>query len=514
MKKSPVVITEPAAVAALKEIYQNNGLGNLEWDFSIPGQVTALAGDNNIQEVGGLQGGASPPSSLETEEALLGAVLLDPETALPNALETGLRPNDFFNEANAEIFRICLKLEADRQPVDQATVAEALKSCGALEKCGGPAYLARLYDGIGLAASAGRYARIIIDRAILRRLISMAGSITERCQGSPAEVEEILDWVEAEILKIQCEHQRDNFANAGDEIKNETFRAILEWKVKRQQGIALTTGLSTGYDELDKITGGLQSSNLIILAARPGLGKTILTNLALNLALNAALPDRRQTHQQLPPATVGIFNLEKERTQLLLHLICNVGRLDLKELRTGWTSDEDIVPLTEAVDRLGQAPIFIDDTPALRVRELRAKARRLKTKLICQGSDLNLVVVDYLDLMRGSEGRDFENREQEISEISRALKTLAQELRLPVVALTELNRKVDKRSGKYKKPKLSDLEFGAIERDADLIAFMSGPEQEGGEGELLILKNKNGPTGKVSLQFEASSGTLLFIKPQ
>jgi len=456
------------------------------------------------------------PSSLEAEEALLGAVLLDPEMALPNALETGLRPEDFFKEAHVEIFRACLKLDADRQPVDQVTTAEALKSRGALDKCGGPAYLARLYDGIGLAANAGRYARIIIDRAILRRLISLAGAIAQRSQGTPPEVEDLLDWAESEIMKVRSERRADAFINAAEEIKDEIFPQILALKDKRREGLALT-GLPSGYDALDKLTGGFQPSDLIVLAARPGLGKT---SLALNLALNAAIPGQRQTFRQLPPAAVAFFSLEMDQKQLLFRLICQVGHFNLKDLRTGWTADEDIVPLTETIDRLGRARIYIDDTPALRVLELRAKARRLKSQLQGQGSDLGLVVVDYLQLMRGSERRAWDNREQEISEISRSLKSLAKELHLPVLALSQLNRDMEKRPGRDKKPRLSDLrESGAIEQDADLIAFIHSPET-GGEGEdpeqrgdrqvrLLIEKHRNGPTGYVPLYFKASSATFL-----
>ncbi|MDR2935493.1 MAG: replicative DNA helicase [Candidatus Adiutrix sp.] len=459
--------------------------------------------------------GETAPSSLEAEEALLGAILLDPETALPNALETGLRPDDFFQEAHAEIFRACLKLDSERQPVDQVTTADALKSRGTLEKCGGPAYLARLYDGIGLAASAGRYARIIIDRAILRRLISLSGVIAQRSQGSPPEVEDLLDWAESEILKVRSERRADSFINAAEKIEQEIFPAILDWKDKRRDGLALP-GLPSGYDALDKLTGGLQRSDLIILAARPGLGKT---SLALNLALNAAIPSQRQTYRQLPPATVAIFSLEMDHKQLLLRLVCQVGRLDLKNLRTGWTADDDILPLTEAVTRLGQARIYIDDTPALRVLELRAKARRLKSQLQSQGLDLDLVVVDYLQLMRGNERRSLDSREQEISEISRSLKSLAKELHLPVLALSQLNRDMEKRSGKDKKPRLSDLrESGAIEQDADLIAFIHCPERgdsddheqgQDRQAELLISKHRNGPTGEVPLYFKASSATFL-----
>ena len=460
------------------------------------------------------------PSSLETEEDLLGALLLDPETALPNALETGLRPDDFFKESHAEIFRACLKLDEDREPVDLVTAAEALKRRGALDKCGGPAYLARLYDGRGLAANAGHYARIIIDRAILRRLISLSGAITQRCMGSPPAVEELLDWAESEILKVRSERRKDKFISASEEVEA-VFREILQLKDKRKEGLALT-GLPSGYDALDKLTGGFQKSDLIILAARPGLGKT---SLALNLALNAALPEKRQTFRQLPPATVAFFSLEMDQKQILFRLVCQVGGYNLKDLRTGWTSDEDIVRLTDTIDRLGRARLYIDDTPALRVLELRAKARRLKSQLQSQGLDLDLVVVDYLQLMRGSDRRAWDSREQEISEISRSLKSLAKELNLPVLALSQLNRDVEKRTGKDKKPRLADLrESGAIEQDADLIAFIHSQDAPGDnetpelgrdrQVELLIRKHRNGPTGDVPLYFKASSANFLPMEHQ
>jgi len=455
--------------------------------------------------------GETTPSSLEAEEALLGAVLLDPETALPNALETGLRPDDFFHEAHAEIFQAFIKLDAGHQPVDQVTTAEALKSRGTLDKCGGPVYLARLYDGIGLATSAGHYARIIIDRAILRSLVSLAGAITQRCQGSPPDVAELLDWAEKEMLDVRRKRRADHFIDAAEEVREKIFQEILVLKDNRGKGI---TGIPSGYDALDKLTGGFQKSDLIILAARPGLGKT---SLALNLALNAAIPGLRQTYRDLPPFTVAVFSLEMDQTQLLFRLICQVGHFNLKDLRTGWTTDEDIVSLTETIDRLGRARIYIDDTPALRVLELRAKARHLKNRLQSQGLDLDLVVVDYLQLMRGSEQRrGWESREQEISEISRGLKSLAKELRLPVLALSQLNRDMEKRTGKAKKPRLSDLrESGAIEQDADIIAFIHDPEIRGEnedselgrdrQVELLIRKHRNGPTGDIPLYFKASS---------
>ncbi|MCL2029160.1 MAG: replicative DNA helicase [Deltaproteobacteria bacterium] len=466
--------------------------------------------------------GEIAPSSLETEEDLLGAVLLDPETGLPNALETGLRADDFFKEAHAEIFRACLKLDQDREPVDLVTVAEALKRRGALEKCGGPAFLARLYDGRGLAANAGHYARIIIDRAILRRLISLSGSIVQQCMGSPPEVEEFLGWAESEILKVRNERRKDKFIHTSKEVMEGVFKQILDLKGKRRDGLALT-GLPSGYDALDKMTGGFQKSDLIVLAARPGLGKT---SLALNLALNAAIPSQRQTFRQLPPARVAFFSLEMDQSQILLRLVCQAGRYNLKDLRTGWTSDEDLGRLTDTISLLGDAGIYIDDTPSLRVLELRAKARRLQNMLQSQGADLDLVVVDYLQLMQGSDRRARESREQEISEISRSLKGLAKELNLPVLALSQLNREVETRQSKDKKPRLANLrESGAIEQDADLIAFIHGSQVVSSENdppelgrdrqvELLIRKHRNGPLGDIPLYFKASSATFLPLEPQ
>jgi replicative DNA helicase len=448
------------------------------------------------------------PSSLETEEALLGAVLLDPLEALPKVLETGLKPEDFFKEAHTEIFRAVQGLDQARQPVDQVTTAEALKSRGTLDKCGGPAYLARLYDGIGLAANVAGYARTIIDRAILRRLISLASAISEECRGAPPDADEVLDRAEAAILKVRGERASTGFLSVAGEMER-TFRGLMEMRSKYKDGLGLT-GLSSGFGDLDALTGGFQRTDLVILAGRPSMGKTAL---ALNLALNAAIPDRRQLYRQLPAAAVAVFSLEMGSEQLLQRLICQAGHFNLNDLRTGRLSDQDTLRLTSAISHLDRARIFIDDTPAIRILELRAKARRLKSQLQSEGSDLGLVVVDYLQLMRGSDRAD--SREQEISEISRSLKTLAKELNLPVLALSQLNRKVEERPNKT--PQLADLrESGAIEQDADLITFIYRPEVYKtddetlrGQAELIIGKHRNGPTGKVRLYFKAECSSFL-----
>ena len=526
--KDEIIITEPAVVDALSRLKEltlemeqilARLLGNTRRSPKPARDLGPASSQGNLVAENLLEG--APPSGLEAEEALLRVILLD-EMALPIALETGLKPDDFHKEAHAEIFRACVKLDADRQPVDQVTVAETLKNFGTLDKCGGPTYLARLYDGIGLWENwenADHYARIIIAQATLRQLISLSEGIAQRGQGSPTEVGDLLDWAESEILKISSERRAGSFINAAEKLIYEVFPEILNLKDAHRDGLALT-GLPTGYDALDKLTGGFQPSDLIVLASRPGQGKR---SLALNLALNAALPDQRQSFRQLPAAAVAFFSLEMNHKELLFRLLCQMGRFNLKELRTGWIFDEDIVPLCDTIDLLGKTRIYIDDTPALRVLELRTKARRLQSQLQSQGSALGLIVVDYFQLlMRGGRCHSRDNFEQKISRISYALKSLAKELNLPVLVLLELHRAMEKRSasGKEKKTKLSDLQpFMAIERCADLIAFIHWTETEkeneaperrqGHQVELLIEKNRNGLTGCVPFYFNGSSYTFL-----
>ena len=318
-------------------------------------------------------------------------------------------------------------------------------------------------------------------------------------------------------MKITSVRQANSFINAAEKIKDEVFPEILTLKDAHRDGLALT-GLPTGFDALDKLTGGFQPSDLIILAARPGMG---MTSLALNLALHAALPGQRQSYRQLPAAAVAFFSLEVDHKELLFRLLCQVGHFNLKDLRTGWIFDEDIVPLCDSINLFGKAQIYIDDTPALRVLELRAKARRLQSQLQAQGSALGFIVVDYFQLLVPGSGCQ-DNFEQKISKISYALKSLAKELHLPVLVLLELYRAMEKRSasGKEKKPKLSDLQpFMAIERCADLIAFIHWMEEEeentaperrqGHQVELLIEKNRGGLTGCVPLYFNTSRVTFL-----
>ncbi len=437
------------------------------------------------------------PHSLEAERALLGAILLDAAEALPRVLETRLMADDFFKEGHGEIFKAITHLYDQGDPVDLITVSEGLKKRGSLDRAGGAAYLSELYDSVGVAANVARYARIVIDRAILRRLISISATISEECQGAPKDVDDVLDRAEGSIYKVRDERGTQSLKRVPDMLD----AAFARINALHDRGEGLT-GVPTGFAELDRLTGGFQRSDLIILAGRPAMGKTAL---ALNLALNAALPGQRQQHKNLPGVAVAIFSLEMATEQLLQRLMCQTGHLNLGDLRTGRLRPEDISNLTTAITHLEKAEIFIDDTPAIRVLELRAKARRLKSQLNGRGAELGLVMVDYLQLMRGSERTD--NREQEISEISRALKGLAKELNVPVLALSQLNRRAEDRPDK--RPLLSDLrESGAIEQDADIIAFVYRPEVYKkddetlhGKAEMIIGKHRNGPTGVVNLRF-------------
>ncbi|MDR1045101.1 MAG: replicative DNA helicase [Candidatus Adiutrix sp.] len=456
------------------------------------------------------------PSSLEAEKAVLGALILDAAEALPRVLETRLAPEDFSKEAHGEIYRALTFLYDKGEPVDLITVAEALNRRALLEKVGGASYLSELSDSLGVAANAARYARIVIDRSILRQMISISARISEECQGHPKDVDDVLDRAESAIFKVRDARGAQSLKRVPD-LLTAAFKRINDLR-ERGEGL---TGLPTGYEELDKLTGGFQRSDLIVLAARPGMGKTAL---ALNLALNAALPQQRQQHRNQPAAAVAVFSLEMATEQLLQRLMCQVGLLNLGDLRTGRFTSDDNTRLTTAISRLENAEIHIDDTPAIRVLELRAKTRRLKSQLDSRGLDLGLVVVDYLQLMRGNERTD--SREQEISEISRALKGLAKELNVPVLALSQLNRRLEDRPDK--RPQLADLrESGAIEQDADLIFFVYRQEMyrkkiEGeleteedrklrGQAELIIGKHRNGPTGVVPLRFLAQYSS--FVPP-
>ena len=425
-------------------------------------------------------GGRVPPQNVDAEESVLGAILLD-NSAIDRV--TGvLQPDDFYRESHRKIYRAMQALADRSEPADLVTLGEVLRSRSELADVGGAAYLAELAERVPTAANVAYYAKMVRDKAVLRNLIATATSIAERGYGGQ-EVKELLDRAEQEIFALSDREVRPAFVRL-DGLLNSTFDTI-ERLFEQKQAV---TGVTTGFVDLDRLTAGLQPSDLIIVAGRPSMGKTAL---CMNIAENAALK---------ADAGVAIFSLEMSKEQLAMRMLCSQAHFDLKRVRTGHLNDAEFGELAKAAANLSEAKIFIDDTPALSVLELRAKARRLKRE---KDAKLGLVIVDYLQLMRGHDGAD--NREQEISSISRSLKALAKELDVPVIALSQLNRQVETRADK--RPVMADLrESGAIEQDADVIAFLYRPivydkSAEGRDAEVIIAKQRNGPIDNVRLTF-------------
>ncbi len=423
-----------------------------------------------------------PPQSLEAEVSVLGGVLLENE-ALNRVLEV-VNQSDFYREAHRQIFSAILDLYERNEPADLITLSETLKKRDALEEVGGIEYLNFLANSVPTAANIAYYAKIIKEKSIVRKLINRATEIVSQGYGDTGDVDEFLDRSERLIFEISEDRVRPSFFPIKDIIKA-SFKTIEKLYEKKQ----LITGVPTGFFKLDELTSGLQPSDLIIVAGRPSMGKTAL---ALNITQHASIEDG------IPSA---IFSLEMSKEQLALRMLCSKAKVDAHRLRGGFLSEADWPNLTRAAGYLSEAPIFIDDTPGLTMLEMRAKSRRLKAE-----HNLGLVVVDYLQLMRGR--ADSETREQEISDISRSLKALAKELRLPVIALSQLNRKVEDRGDK--RPQLADLrESGAIEQDADVIIFLyrdevynrSEDNPHKGKAEIIIGKQRNGPTDKFELAF-------------
>jgi replicative DNA helicase len=423
-----------------------------------------------------------PPQSVDAEECVLGAILLD-NTALDRVMEL-IGGDDFYREAHRRIYRSMLGLAERSEPVDIITLAEALQAGGELSDVGGRAFLADLADRVPTAANVGHYAKIVREKALLRQLITTATSIAARGYEQSHDVKELLDRAEQDIFSISDRDLKPAFVRI-DSLLTETFKTIDRLHEQKQS----VTGVPTGYIDLDRLLAGLQPSDLIIVAGRPSMGKTAF---CLNIAEHAGLRAE---------VGVAIFSLEMSKEQLAMRMLCSEARVDLARVRTGHLMNREFQELAEAAARLSYAPIYIDDTPAVSVLELRAKARRLSRD---PATKLGLVIVDYLQLMRSSEGKD--SREQEISEISRSLKALAKELHVPVIALSQLNRQVESRNPP--KPRLSDLrESGAIEQDADVIAFIYREEvyvedtDKRGVAEIIVAKQRNGPIGHVELTF-------------
>jgi len=423
-----------------------------------------------------------PPQNIEAEQSILGGILLDNQYL--NAVLEVLDGGDFYSESHRRIFAAILELDNKGEPSDLITLSNALKEKKQLDHVGGVAYLASLVDNVPSAANIAYYAKIVKEKAILRRLIGTATDILSKSYDTGADVNNVLDESEHAIFEISEKKIKPAFFSIKDLIKD-SFKTI-ESLYERKEFV---TGVPTGFEKIDDMTSGLQNSDLIIIAGRPSMGKTAL---ALDIARHAAL------EVGIP---VALFSLEMAKEQLAIRLLSSEARVDSQRIRRGFLGETDWPKLTTAAGRLSEAPIFIDDTPSIMVLEMKAKARRLTAEV-----GLGLIILDYLQLMRSGVNKD--SREQEISEISRSLKALAKELRVPVVALSQLNRRVEDRTNR--RPQMADLrESGAIEQDADLIAFIyrdevynrSEDNPEKGIAEIIIGKQRNGPTGVVKLAF-------------
>ena len=429
-----------------------------------------------------------PPQNIEAEQCVLGGILIE-DGAILKVADT-LSPRDFYREAHGIIYGAMLDLFGRSEPQDIVTVNNLLKSKGQLDAAGGASYVAELTEVVPVASNIEYYAKIVRDKAVLRRLIQASSDIATLCYEEPGEVDQIIESAESTIFEISQEKIRRAFYPLNGILKDSIKKVETLYENKN-----LITGVSSGFDELDHLTAGFQPSDLIIIAGRPSMGKTAL---ALNIAQKAAIDN---------DVTVAIFSLEMSREQLALRMLCSEARINAQSVRTGFLGEHDWPVLINAAGQLSEASIFIDDTPAASVLEMRAKARRLKSE-----HGLGLVIVDYLQLMRGR-GQS-ERREQEISEISRSLKAMAKELNVPVIALSQLNRKVEDRP--HKKPQMADLrESGAIEQDADVIIFIYRDEvynpgednPNRGKAELNVAKQRNGPTGTVQLAFISKYST-------
>jgi replicative DNA helicase len=423
------------------------------------------------------------PHNLEAERSVLGAILLRNDTF--NQAAEVIDADDFFREAHRRIFNTMVALNEQADAIDLVTLKDALARSGELDEVGGPAYIARLIDGVPRATNVEYYARIIKEKSTLRALIANAHQILDEAYEAEQDADEVLDQAEKRIFEIADNRLRTGFIPVSA-LAQQSFETL----AKLQQHRGLVTGVPTGFDELDEMTSGLQRGDLVIIAARPSMGKT---SFILNIAQHAGLHGDR-------PMTVGFFSLEMSASQLFMRLLTAEARIDAHRLRTGHLSSDDYGRLVKAIGVLEQARIFIDDTAAIGVLEMRAKSRRLKTE-----HGLDLLIIDYLQLMQGR-GR-FDNRQQELASISRSLKGLAKELDVPLVALSQLSRAAETRSDH--RPQLSDLrESGALEQDADVVMMIFRPgvyEKDNpeiqNEAEIIVAKQRNGPIGTASLVF-------------
>lgn len=422
-----------------------------------------------------------PPQNVEAEQAVLGAMLLSHDAVIV-AMEK-LQPRDFYCDAHRIIFEAMEHLHRENKEIDVITLPEELNRMKKMDDVGGVGYVLNLPNMVGTASNAEYYANIVVEKALSRNLISTCTELATEAYDGEKKTEDLLDDAERRILQLSDTKNRGDFASVGTVVE-----ATLDKITKLYENKAGLTGLPTGFRDLDRMTSGLQPSDLILVAARPSMGKTAFT---LNIAQNVGVRQHK---------TVAFFSLEMSQEQLVQRLLCQIAHIDSQKLRTGQlNSDEEWTRLTDACDKLYESPIYIDDTPGISVAEMRSKARRLKSE-----HGLDLIIVDYLQLMQG---RNAESRQQEISEISRSLKALARELKVPLIALSQLSRSVESRQDK--RPMLSDLrESGALEQDADIVSFLYREDYYDKETEnqhiteVILAKHRNGPVGSVKLYFK------------
>ncbi len=429
----------------------------------------------------------TPPHSLEAEQGVLGSMLISPRDAIAEVVEK-ITADYFYVPAHQTIFNVLVDLWNVGAGIDLITFTQVLRDRNLLESVGGAAAVTNLYTFVPTAANVGYYIDIVRDKYILRSIIAAGTESVRRAYEEQDEVGNLLDEVEQRIFAVG----EDRFKGQMLSMKDQVMEAIeaIEKLYERKGGI---TGISTGFVEFDRMTSGMHPSEMIVIAARPSMGKTALAmNIAEHVAINEKLP-------------VGVFSLEMSSQQLVQRLLCSRARVNLQKVRDGFLGERDFPSLTAAASKLAEAKIFIDDSASLTILELRAKARRLKAQ-----QEVQLIIVDYLQLLRSTSRRAQDNRQLEISEISAGLKGLAKELKIPVIVVAQLNRQPEQRSGG--KPRLSDLrESGSIEQDADLVGLLVRPEiyeedeearaEKAGEAELIIAKQRNGPVGEIPLTF-------------
>ncbi|MBH1988941.1 MAG: replicative DNA helicase [Myxococcaceae bacterium] len=428
--------------------------------------------------------GRQPPHALDAERGVLCALLIDPDAMEQVNLE-GLRPEDFYHPAHAVVFTAMMALSHEHEPINTVTVVDELIQMQKLDQVGGPALVAQLETLFPTSAHMNAYAKLVKDKSTLRKLIAAATKVVQSSYRQDRKVVDVIDEAERVILQIRDEVSQKGMLSIQDLVNIALKRLELMYNNKTS-----LVGISSGFHDLDRLTSGLQPGELIVVAARPSMGKTAFTlNIASHVAMQLKIP-------------VAFFSLEMGAEQLVHRLIGAEARLDLSNLRRGMVQRNEFAQLVAAAGQLGEAPLYIDETPALSIAEMRNKCRRMVLR-----HDVKMVIVDYLQLMTGPEG--YENKATEVAEISKGLKSIARELKVPVIALSQLNRGVESRTDK--RPMMSDLrESGAIEQDADVIAFLyreeyylrdKTPEDKLGIAEIIVAKNRNGPTGQFELRF-------------